>query len=381
MLPRARSFRGMNVLSAPPPGFSLASRRGLPVLLLALWAAAPALAQPASPCVATLEVAQANYVNQEFAQAEALLRECLNRPDMDDQTAIAVHRLLTLVYLRQDDLAEARQSVVRLLGVSFEYEPDPVEDPPAYVALVESIKEQLRVEREAVALPEEPVPPEEVPRDSVAVPAPLPVLPPPPVEAVRAYRAGPALHAYATVGAGSYGGERGRAADWLVGEFTANSGVTLSLGASFCLNPTVAAALTYRLHHIPRLLTLRSADRNSPVMADRENPIREDDSSKWVHLVALLGRAYYRPLGRSASYVDLGVSASVSRINGNTRTGFGPRGGVGLDVAVTPEIGAFLEMSATIILPGDAVDHIATSGGSDILTFAEVGVRYRLKAW
>ncbi len=326
--------------------------------------AAPASAQQAGPCVSSLETAQAYYVDQEFAVAEVLLRECLNRPDVDAATAVQVRRLLALVYLRQDDLAEAKQIVIRLLGLAPDYAPDPILDPPSYVALVESIRESLRIEREEALA-------------DLAQP--------------EVYRVPRTLYLHATLGAGSYGGERGDAADWLVEEFTSNAGVALTLGAGFNLTETLAASLSYRLQHIPNLFKLRSADRREGGIAELGGPfsgeINADASSKWVHLVALLGRAYYRPDGRASSYVELGVSAAFSRLNGETGTGFGPQGGLGVDVTLSPQLAGFAGLSAVLILPGDAVDHInvrfgsTAERGSDLLTFAEFGVRYRLFAW
>lgn len=127
-----------------------ANRRRLLNWGLVAWLAllGPAvLAQTTQPCDSLLEAAEERYIQREFADAEALVRTCLSQPDLDDAEAQRAHRQLALIHLRQDDLAEAKQAVLRLFGVSFEYAPDPVRDPPAYVALVASIKEQLRVEQ------------------------------------------------------------------------------------------------------------------------------------------------------------------------------------------------------------------------------------------
>lgn len=119
--------------------------------VLLAWAAlvasgSIALAQGAAPCDTLLVQAEERYVERDFAEAEGFLRTCLDQADPSEEQAIRAFRLLALVFLRQDALTEAREAVVRLLGTSFAYEPDPVQDPPAYVALVGSVKEQLRVE-------------------------------------------------------------------------------------------------------------------------------------------------------------------------------------------------------------------------------------------
>ncbi|MEM1042603.1 MAG: hypothetical protein AAGI91_08240 [Bacteroidota bacterium] len=338
-----------------------------PVVFLAslgLALATPALAQ--APCTASLAAAQAYYVDQDFAVSETLLQECVTRPDVDEATAVQVHRLLALVYLRQEKRFEAERIVTLLLSRSFGYEPDPVLDPPDYVALVESIKAPLRIEREQAVTTRETLPaaaPGEVPARQQAAPR--------------------ALYAHATLGAGSYGGERGASGTSWLGDVVQNSGVSLSLGVDLRAGRTLGASVSYRLHHIPPLLTLRSADRFGEVGPQ----IDPETSSRWVHLVALQGRAFYPLRGRVVPYVEFGVSGAVSRINDTVRAGFGPRGGLGLDVQVAPQLAAFAGFSAALILPGNAVDHIDRRGrlggqrSSDLLSFAEVGVRYRLVAW
>ncbi len=344
-------------------------------LCLALLGTSPVIAQDDAPCTASLAAAQAYYVDQDFDVSETLLRECVTRPDVDEETSIQVHRLLTLVYLRQDNRPEAEQVITRLLeDVSFDYIPDPILDPPAYVALVESIKEPLRIEREQALAAQETLPLV----DEVSVEEEVSTF-----QSQAAFRTARTLYVYATLGAGSYGGERGVDGAWWLSEFTNNSGVSLSLGASFSVNRMLDASLDYRLHHIPRLLTLRSADREGEVGAQ----IDPDASSKSVHLFSLAGRAFYPIQSRLSSYVELGATGSVSRINNNTRVGFGPRAGLGFDIEVTPTLAGFMGFSATLLFPGTAVDHINSQGGqpvqnsNDLLTYAELGVRYRVKTW
>lgn len=131
------------------------------VAIPAAWAQAP------QPCDSLLTAAEERYIQREFTDAESLVRACLSQPDLDAAEALQAHRQLVLIFLRQDDLTEAKQAVLRLLGISFEYAPDTVRDPPAYVALVESIKEQLQVERASA------------PADSAHVEPPVAQAPPP----------------------------------------------------------------------------------------------------------------------------------------------------------------------------------------------------------
>lgn len=121
-----------------------------------LWSVgSPAVvAQADAQCESLLAAAEERYESLEFAEAEGLVRDCLDQPGLGDGEAVQAYRLLALLFLQQDNFPEAKQAVLRLLGVSFEYVPDPVQDPPTYVALVTSVKDQLRVERVATASPD-----------------------------------------------------------------------------------------------------------------------------------------------------------------------------------------------------------------------------------
>lgn len=117
-------------------------------MLCALAMGSPvAWAQDAPPCEALLASAEERYVQLEFAEAESLVRACLAQPTLQPAEAVASYRLLTLVFLRQDELPDAKGAVLRLLSTAPEYEPNPTKDPPDYVALVTSVKQILLADR------------------------------------------------------------------------------------------------------------------------------------------------------------------------------------------------------------------------------------------
>lgn len=112
-----------------------------------------------SPCSPGLELAEQRYVEADYSAAELLALNCAYHPEADSAQRQQAYRLLALSSIKQGLLVEAQQAVIRLLGVDFGYEPDVVRDPPAYVALVASVKDQLRVvaqeeqEQEEVSAP------------------------------------------------------------------------------------------------------------------------------------------------------------------------------------------------------------------------------------
>lgn len=107
------------------------------------WAQTPAAA--ADPCAAPLAEAQQQYVDGAYAEVEPLVLACVDLPEATPAQREAGYRLLALSFVRQDLLHDAQMTVLKLLGVNHAYAPDLVQDPPFFVALVTSIKQQLRV--------------------------------------------------------------------------------------------------------------------------------------------------------------------------------------------------------------------------------------------
>lgn len=134
------------------------------------------------PCETVLAEAERRYLEQDYASVEPYVVECVYRPGVTARHLQKAYRLLALSFIKQDLLAEAQVTIVKLFGVDYEYEPDPVQDPPLYVALVLAVKDQLRVaaaETEAVgptasdagAIADEEPAPAEIEPVPLAVPA------------------------------------------------------------------------------------------------------------------------------------------------------------------------------------------------------------------
>ena len=98
----------------------------------------------------TFPEAEARYLEGDFVQAIELVSECLNQ-GLAGEEAVRPYRLLTLAYINQGELEQAKLTLVKLLGQAPGYEPDPVEDPPSYTALFNVVKQQLQLA--AIAMP------------------------------------------------------------------------------------------------------------------------------------------------------------------------------------------------------------------------------------
>ena len=115
------------------------------LLVLGLGLSASAQPEPSPTCTESLDEATAQYVAQDYVAVEPLVNDCLYLAEARPPELQRAYRLLALSFIRQNMLAEAQTTIIKLLGTDYAYEPDPVLDPPVYVSLVNAIKDQLRV--------------------------------------------------------------------------------------------------------------------------------------------------------------------------------------------------------------------------------------------
>jgi hypothetical protein len=93
-------------------------------------------------CAEETADATARYVEGAFEQVAEVLTVCLNQRFMyiPVEEQVPVLRLLTLSHLKMGNLAQAKSTAAILLRLKPDYAPRPVEDPPAYVALIEILR-------------------------------------------------------------------------------------------------------------------------------------------------------------------------------------------------------------------------------------------------
>ena len=108
-----------------------------------------ALAQESDSCDTSLAQAQEAYYAAEFETAADRLRPCTQAQTLPDSVRARMYRLLSFVYLGQNDETAARQAVGSLLDLEPDYAPDPTQDRPDFVALVEEAKKRRRARAEA----------------------------------------------------------------------------------------------------------------------------------------------------------------------------------------------------------------------------------------
>jgi len=105
-------------------------------------AAAPGRAQDS--CATALREAEKKYAVADFAAALSLATPCLDDGKLIDADAVRLHKLLSMIYLAQNDSMQAALAIKDLLKRMPQYEPDPEQEPPAFIALVNQIKRQAQ---------------------------------------------------------------------------------------------------------------------------------------------------------------------------------------------------------------------------------------------
>lgn len=126
---------------------SASLQRAIAIGAFALAPVASAQGQPQPvPCQRALLEAEDRYREQVYVAVAPLVLDCIHHPDSTPAEAERGYRLLTLSYLKQGLLVDARLAIVRLLSTNPQYEPDPLSDLPLYVSLVSAVREHLRPE-------------------------------------------------------------------------------------------------------------------------------------------------------------------------------------------------------------------------------------------
>lgn len=292
-------------------------------------------------CTSAIEEAESQYQSGNFDVAIRQLYECLIQEEVSQENVIAGHRLLALAYLRKDDLDNARLTIVRLLGQAPEYTPDAVQNPPAYVSLVQNVKDQLQVQSEAAPEPERRVEPR---------------------------RTGELL-VEGGAGLTQYGGDRGYPSDNLFNEFREGAGLALELKVSYPFSAHLSGGISYLGGAFPELINNKEGFEN----------IDEATSSRWVHTVGLFGVARFLPQAPVVPYAQLGVTSAYTRKNEVLRAGIGPQIGLGAAVPVTGNVGFFAEATSRLLFPGDALDLADEGNGFDPILTITAGLRYRIQ--
>jgi len=126
---------------------SLIAMMSAAMLLFAPVESATAQESPSNDqCETEYRQAQESYLAAEFDPAIRLLQTCLDEAQttLSDTTLVKMYRLLAFSYLGEGDEAGARRAVNDLLTTAPDYRPDPTQDRPDFVQLVQNAREERR---------------------------------------------------------------------------------------------------------------------------------------------------------------------------------------------------------------------------------------------
>jgi tetratricopeptide (TPR) repeat protein len=111
-------------------------------------------------CPAKLRQAEQEFTNTRFDEAIALLTTCLEKDGFTQPDKQRAYRLLGLAYLAKDYIEQAKSAINRLLDLVPMYQPDPDQDPPAFIQIFERVK--IERQQRQTGAPTEQKPPKEV---------------------------------------------------------------------------------------------------------------------------------------------------------------------------------------------------------------------------
>jgi len=327
------------------------------LVFVATLIAMPASGQDQEPCGEILQFAERYYQQNRVEEAIALLSDCLRDENISRSTAVKGYRLLSLAYLRNDELGEARLAIIELLGYDATYRPDDINDLPAYVALVNNTRDQLGLN--------------DAPQQNPAIPTPSPVETTQTTERFVASKVDEGFLLRLRLGFSHYGGERGANTGSLLSEFGDNANISFELALDYAFSRSVSVGLFYMPGRYTDLVAEKGTPPTYPI-------IDEANSSKWLHMLGVSAQAGYFVTDELALYGKAGLAAGFGLINEEVTVGFGPRIGGGISYDTDSNVSIFLEIDSLLMGPDDAFDLVELNSGFDIFTSVGVGTRIRL---
>lgn len=131
--------------------------------LIVLSGFAPAaLLQAQTDCASELVEAVQKFYAANFDEAIAMADRCLSEKGLPAALQLQAYRVQAMAYQAKDYVQQAKEAIRKLLQLASNYQPDPVQDPPRFVELVEQVRveEQSAAKEPPALLPSSPGEPE-----------------------------------------------------------------------------------------------------------------------------------------------------------------------------------------------------------------------------
>ena len=94
-------------------------------------------------CTDELTRAEQAYTRGSFDETISLVDQCLNKQNLSETDRRLAFRLKGLSYIGKGLEGDARDAVRRLLEIIPEFNADPIQDPPAFVQMIEEVRNEL----------------------------------------------------------------------------------------------------------------------------------------------------------------------------------------------------------------------------------------------
>jgi len=101
--------------------------------------------QTQSACEKEFSEAEKKYYNGRFNEAINLAARCLAKEALADAEQVRGYKLIAQAYIAQDSLEQAKNAVQNLLEVSPNFNPDPDQEPPPFIKLVDELKQRVSI--------------------------------------------------------------------------------------------------------------------------------------------------------------------------------------------------------------------------------------------
>lgn len=86
------------------------------------------------------------FYSGQFSKAESILRACLESDQLSSDQKMRVYRLLGLSSISRGFENQAREAIQSLLDIVPDYQPNPDQDPPQFIRMVEDVRQQQDIE-------------------------------------------------------------------------------------------------------------------------------------------------------------------------------------------------------------------------------------------
>lgn len=334
-------------------------------LLLLLIAAPtqPVFGQDRESCGIAVENAETYYRDGDFEDAVRLLEPCIDSGQIPDDLIVPGHRYMALARLQLGDIAGARLAVLRMVAREPAYEADAVQDPPAYQALVRTVRDQLDDPAFSQELEEQRL--ERVRREQDAQTASVPT--------IALYRQRRAVTLVAHTGLSSYGGERGVEVASPLADFVENAGLAVAFGMAYNVSPYFSIDLEYGASGLPTAHNQKYS-RGDPAFPE----VSSEESSSVLHTITTSVLARFLPLRPASPFARLGGGYGFMHVNDAANGAAIIDLGVGVDLRLAPTVGLLAELRPRFVFPADAIDLVDRSGRSDLVTSFRVGVSWQV---